>query len=460
MMSVKTVLVATFVFFLASIPRVATSTEWFVDASVETSGDGMSPETAFKTIKEAINAAGDGDTVRVAPGRHAESLLVRGLLEESLSLVGSGPDVTTIDAGGGPCPVSFVGMRYEWLDVKPPPWETQPKPSFRIEGFTITNSANDAVGAIYCSNGNITIKDCKLTGNSSTFGAGIFLDECSAVISGCELSGNSAEQGGGLYVWASEVVVTDCFISENTASEGGGISCWYSRPQVVRTVLSKNASGKGGALLCEESPAILVNCTVVGNSASEGAGGIHCHEPAPRQSLPLIMNSILWGNGMTFSGRLGPEMSFSDIEDPSFSGLDGNISAPPMFVDAAAGDYNLVSGSPCIDMGNPDPVYNDEDASRCDMGAFGGTGNTSDIGVHARIAHVAIESEPSGPKRAVIYWLADPSASFVIQWKDDMLDAWPSGVNVEADETWLNRWVDTFATEVSKRLFYRVGTIE
>ena len=32
----------------------------------------------------------------------------------------------------------------------------------------------------------------------------------------------------------------------------------------------------------------------------------------------------------------------------------------------------LGSGSPCIDAGNPDPIYNDHDGSRNDMGAYGG----------------------------------------------------------------------------------------
>jgi len=35
-------------------------------------------------------------------------------------------------------------------------------------------------------------------------------------------------------------------------------------------------------------------------------------------------------------------------------------------------DFSLVTGSPCIDAGNPEPMYNDLDGSRNDIGLTGG----------------------------------------------------------------------------------------
>jgi hypothetical protein len=39
---------------------------------------------------------------------------------------------------------------------------------------------------------------------------------------------------------------------------------------------------------------------------------------------------------------------------------------------STAEDYNLDVGSPSIDAGNPDPAFNDTDATRNDQGVFGG----------------------------------------------------------------------------------------
>jgi len=66
----------------------------------------------------------------------------------------------------------------------------------------------------------------------------------------------------------------------------------------------------------------------------------------------------------------------------------GNIDVDPLFIDTNTGDFRLQANSPCIDAGNPDPVYNDpEDPDepgwplwpaqgtlRNDMGCYGGPG--------------------------------------------------------------------------------------
>ncbi len=449
----------------------------YVNAAVDASGNGTTPECAFKTIQEGIDAAEEGQTVRILPGRYVERLLIR----KKVSLIGSGTGLTIIDANGGPTPVTIIGLREAHVNGQRSP--ANQKPRLDIESLTITNAITDSVGAIYCSNGAITVNNCRITGNSAAFGASIFLEESSAIISGCEMSGNFAEEAGGaICAWASELLVTDCFIRENRAGteeeqatygddvktklrekegvvgEGGGIYSWWSLVRLVRTTIAGNSAMRGGAIFCEEGPVILVNCTIADNAATEGAGGIHCQENAPRQSLALVSNSIVWGNGQAFSGHLRPEITFSDIEDASFSGFDGNISAPPMFMDQAAGDYRLEDGSPCIDAGNPEAVYNDQDGSLCDMGAFGGTGNMGPVGLYVRTAHVAVETDAEGKKCIAIYWIADPSASFFVQSKYDIQEPWRPGAAVEPHETWLNRWQDARAIQSNRRMFYRIGT--
>ncbi len=67
-----------FAWFFVSFCGVATSSTWYVDDAVPSSGDGKSWPTAFKTIQEGINASSDGDTVMVEAGTYLENIQVRG----------------------------------------------------------------------------------------------------------------------------------------------------------------------------------------------------------------------------------------------------------------------------------------------------------------------------------------------------------------------------------------------
>jgi hypothetical protein len=53
-------------------------------------------------------------------------------------------------------------------------------------------------------------------------------------------------------------------------------------------------------------------------------------------------------------------------------GANGNVSADPKFVSAAAHDYQLGTGSACLDAGSTSAANNDIDGSRNDCGAWGG----------------------------------------------------------------------------------------
>jgi hypothetical protein len=105
--------------------------------------------------------------------------------------------------------------------------------------------------------------------------------------------------------------------------------------------------------------------TIVDNQASSG-GGLHSVG-----ANPTLVNSIFWGNvPEQISPVSNVQATYCDINfDPVWPGM-GNINVYPDFVDTALGDYRLLWGSPCIDTGDPDPIYLDPDSTIADMGAF------------------------------------------------------------------------------------------
>jgi len=364
------------------------------------------------TIQEGVDLARDGDTVLIAPGTYVENVLV----QKNITLAGAGGGETILDAGRNQSPLRVINAN-----------------NVIVRDLTLAYAGGDAFGGIHCIESTMTIDNCKIHSGEATFGGGIFLDQCVALITGCEITGNAAEEaGGGLYAWASQVVVRNSIIKENTAKEGGGLFLWYSVPQVVRTIITKNEAEAGAGIFCDEAAPVIVNCAIADNIAAPGAGGIHCQTPAPVLSSPLIMNSILWGNGTAVSGPERLKVTYSDIEHQSFAGASGNICAPPMFVDASAGDYHLAGGSPCIDAGNPDPLYNDADATRCDMGAFGGSGYAPN---HTWITHI-IRDFVDLTENIDVYWLTTAFTDAVGQFSENLLSGWSEGVSLNPDEKW------------------------
>ncbi len=132
-----------------------------------------------------------------------------------------------------------------------------------------------------------------------------------------------------------------------------------------------------GIVVEELSHPSIVNVTVYGIH-SRGIG-------LSNSCNPTIKNSIFAEYGLIgleaiTSSR--PFLTYSDFytEDPTiivFSGFtnfntETLLFDPPLFEDVSQGDFRLQIGSPCIDAGDPNPVYNDNDGTPNDLGAYGG----------------------------------------------------------------------------------------
>jgi len=155
----------------------------------------------------------------------------------------------------------------------------------------------------------------------------------------------------------------------------------------------------GGGIYCNNnSSPSLENVTITGNSASGEfgrGGGIYCV-----YSSPSLMNSILWNNSpeeIYFNGDSDPNsitIAYSDIQggeagivtnnNGTVNWLEGNINEDPLFVGTGGYPYSLLEESPCIDAGNPDPVYYDpEDPGNPGYALYPAMGTTiNDMGTY------------------------------------------------------------------------------
>ena len=323
----------------------------------------------YKTVQDAVRAAGDGNIILVAPGRYLLYFDNLTIINKELTLKSSHGAAQTTIVGKSGCPViTFAGRSRAVLD------------GFTIISQEISGRVAGNGGGIYCKPGTApVITNNVITGNTAVFGAGIFCDTQSSPLIGANLiSGNRAlASGGGIYSFRSSAKILKNRLQGNEAeNSGGAIACNRDCSRLTRNIIWQNRARFGGAISCDRAATIIDNITAVANQADYG-GGIMVDRGSVR-----LTNLILWQNSdgdlrLKETG-LAARPVYSDIQDGSFRGTNGNIALDPLFVDAQNGDFHLQPASPCRDKGMFDPFYMDEDGSVNDMGAYGGQGVSAD----------------------------------------------------------------------------------
>jgi len=290
-------LVSTWLLLLSGPPGLARAASYTVC-------EAGPPACDYDSIQIAVDAAGDGDEIKVAGGTysginnrfgHAQVVY----LDKNVDIRGgytttdwttSDPvaNPTTVNAGGQGRVIFIVG------NITP-----------SIEGLRITGGEAkdlgspigiDAGGGVMVISATATLKDNYIFENSADSthngdGGGVFLFNSDATLDGNTISNNSVQRsGGGVGLHGSKATLKDNIISENTSSTagGGGLSLeWSDALLSGNTIVSNTAkSWWGGGVHIHLSSATLNGNNISANTAPEG-GGVFVYDSD---------NVIFWGN--------------------------------------------------------------------------------------------------------------------------------------------------------------------
>lgn len=165
---------------------------------------------------------------------------------------------------------------------------------------------------------------------------------------------------------ASTCVVRNCrFVNTRTAGEGISGDEWATVK--VQCCLFKNAT-LNMVMFCTGP-----NCEFINNTVDSGGRGLAIYGPNSIVKNNIVANLDLYGIWTVDATTV---VDYNDFRGnhPDYGGgtLPGvhDLSVDPRFQNPSENDYHLRSDSPCIDAGDPGPIYNDPDGSRNDMGVF------------------------------------------------------------------------------------------
>ncbi len=275
---------------------------------------------------------------------------------------------------------------------------------FIIGSTVLANNASGGIGGIWDVGGVMVSNTYIVSNYSSSYAGGIYGGRIydswiignvadSSYAGGaapgnmerCVVSGNVARTtGGGLYLSGTHPVF-NCDISDNTASDGGGVYFSYGGAVYDSTLRNNTATNRGGAAFCIVGGR-LQNCLIAGNVATNNGGGFYLDRNGNNytgavESCTLagnaantgggifiggtnvwVTNTIVYGNTAWSSGpdiyAVGAQTNafgYCCADFANFAPGRMNLTDDPLFTSAAAGDFRLAAGSPCINAGTNQP---------------------------------------------------------------------------------------------------------
>ena len=263
--------------------------------------------------------------------------------------------------------------------------------SLILRGCTFLRNTADSGAAVWAQNANVRLEQCDFDSNTAEVGGGVMALAQDAGV--CRLRGDSLNfahnQGGeGSALWLRgtgggpvEMRVTASTFSSNLRAALPGASVMGRKlraisgagPVLERCVFHDNQNSGGASSAVDFSdafdstPVELRNLTVVLNGSDSAA--VVVRVPAVVRHGIIIEN----GGAREIVGN-NPAVAYCLTSDTEYHGAGGSFYADPAFADFWGRDFHLTAGSAAINRGDPNPIYNDADGTRADVGCFAAEG--------------------------------------------------------------------------------------
>ena len=248
---------------------VSVAMVWYVNATAAPGGNGKSDSTAFKTLKEALDAAAEDHTIiRIASGTYTGTDNIGLNIDKKLSLEKYGDGEAIFDAQGL--------NRILTVNVG----------SVNISGLTFKNGkyAGDG-GAIYF-NASGKVENCNFINNNA---------------SGGHLP---RYQGGAIYFkFGAESYVTNCNFTGNIADNGGAVDFEYESHLTNCNFVNNIAENSGAAVCIDAAIGEISNCTFINNKADGPGGALYIGNSAEFTKCKFINNTAYNGGAIQFMGE-------------------------------------------------------------------------------------------------------------------------------------------------------------
>ena len=333
--------------------------QWYVNSTQE-GGNGKTPQTAFATLKEALDESHDGDTINIASGTYTGSgQNVDLTIDKRINLLGYGDEEVLFDAQassrilnvsgdnitlknfifvnaygdrGGAVHVSGIGAKFINCTFINDSAASKGGAAYTLGSDTqfinctfINNTAGIEAGAVFAYAPSCRIINATVINSSAVYTGAVLMNSANASVIGSYFENNHANISAGAIGWAAKDngVIMDCVFINNAAyNEGGGAIFWNQGKNglIVNSTFRDNyANFNGSAIFWSNGEGYIIDCSFIANNASVSGGAIYSAGKLAVINSTFVRNSAKTG-GAIFADRRGEIESELSVANTLFEG--------------------------------------------------------------------------------------------------------------------------------------------